>query len=569
MKHDEIENGLPVIDLLYPDGKKRELMKRRRYAIAESSKTFSDDLMLDQLAKIICGHNTYKMLNILQELTDDEEIINFRLDILDDMLNVPELAAVLRKIISIMITNDKGNLYNITTPDSFTALDAAVTAFEAYIQCMELMHEFSLKNRQRISSAGITRLLDFFDEKYADKHYKALCGEIKELRETIKNRIKSVTVAINLDENLVPVSAGIVELSNEKYCMKPSLLDKIIYHGAKFSDKTVMDTMHERYIYENNDSRSKDRIADTAEKALFQDLDRITKKYVNLVEEALDEYQAIGFKEVYAIEYQLDFYMGVVKLIESARAKGLEMCRPKILPPQSRRAEIEGLFDPVYFCEANIYNLNHTEKRSVVPNDIALDENAGFYILTGANNGGKTTFVRALGICQVMAQAGLYVPAAKCEISVCDCVYTHFPKEEQKGIDSSRFTTEIKEFKQISDVITNHSLLLMNESIQSTTPSECVDIASQLVRIFAVMGVRGIFATHLVDIAAKADELNKDPMLKTKLGSLVVSVDENTGERLYKIIKGKPSDTSYAGSVFEKFGLDIEALQNKAKKFDW
>ena len=76
------------------------------------------------------------------------------------------------------------------------------------------------------------------------------------------------------------------------------------------------------------------------------------------------------------------------------------------------------------------------------------------------------------------------------------------------GINSSRFTTEIKEFKEISKTITDQSLLLMNESIQSTTPKECIEIASELVRIFAIIGARGVFATHLTDIAHMCDEIN-------------------------------------------------------------
>ncbi|MFR5120775.1 MAG: MutS-related protein [Ruminococcus sp.] len=58
-------------------------------------------------------------------------------------------------------------------------------------------------------------------------------------------------------------------------------------------------------------------------------------------------------------------------------------------------------------------------------------DSEGFYVLTGANNGGKTTFLRAVGLCQIMAQTGLYVPASYCEISLLDYIYTQFPQEEK------------------------------------------------------------------------------------------------------------------------------------------
>ena len=568
MKADTTFEKAPAIDLLYPSQEKRELLRRRRNKIGELTDLLISDMMLDTLSKLICNANAYKMQQILTELCDDEETINYRLDIIDDLLKMPELVDMLKKIVRIMIDNDKGNIYNILTPDSFTTLDSAVTAFEAYIRCIEYMHEFNERKGMNASSQGVRKMLDFFERCYNDKHYKALCEDVHELRDKIKGRIKSVLVAINLDEALIPVSAGIVEISDKEYTQKPTVLDRIIYRGAKFNDKNVMGALRQRYVYEGNDKNSKDRDVNPSEKALFQELDSITKKYVELVDDALDDYKAIGFKDVYSIEYQLDYYTGIIAMIKNARAKGLEMCRPEILPMSERKARIKGLFDPIYFSEASIYNLSHKEKREVITNDISLDENGGFYILTGANNGGKTTFVRAIGLCQIMAQAGLYVPASECSISLVDMIYTHFPKEEQKGIDASRFTSEIKQFKDISDVITNHSLLLMNESIQSTTPKECVDIAVSLVHIFALLGVRGVFATHLVDIAPKALELNDDRDINTRVESITVSVDESTGRRLYKIVKGLPGDTSYADTIFEKFGLDFESLKKRAKEMN-
>lgn len=94
--------------------------------------------------------------------------------------------------------------------------------------------------KDKIRSEGVKKLFAFFEEHYGDKHYISLKGEIAELKKALYDRIRSVTVAINLDERLVPVSAGIIELSKERYDIKPSLVDRILYHGAKFNDKAVV-----------------------------------------------------------------------------------------------------------------------------------------------------------------------------------------------------------------------------------------------------------------------------------------------------------------------------------------
>ena len=131
------------------------------------------------------------------------------------------------------------------------------------------------------------------------------------------------------------------------------------------------------------------------------------------------------------------------------------------------------------------------------------------------------------------------------------------------GINSSRFTEEVKDLKKIADSISDNSLLLMNESIQSTTPKECLDIAGEFVRIFTMLGARGIFATHLAELALRMDEINSDPDNRSKIDSIVTTVEESTGERLYKIRRGMPGETSYASVIFDKFGISADEIRRK------
>ncbi len=564
IKHDTIDNGRYAIDLLYPGEEKRKAAAKRKAEIEKLPTDFENDLMLSALAEQLMPHNQYKMVALLTELSTDIEVITYRQEILEDLLNIPQVSATLQKVINTMMTNDKTSIYKLSTPDSFTVLDTAVKAFEAYIECTEMLHKLYLSKGNEVKSEGIKKLFAFFEEKYNGKHFNRLKKETEELRDALAGKIRSATIAVNFDENLTPVSFGLLGYSDKLFEGQGTVFDRIISLGAKNKDNKVMKDLHQRYDErQQTDVQSPQLLID---RAIFKELDNITQKYVKEVDSVMDEYRAIGFEDICSIDYQLQFYMGAVNMIENVRSKGLEMCRPEILPMENRKAEIKGLFDPIYFREANAYNLRNVDKKEVITNDIAFDDESGFYVLTGANNGGKTTFIRAVGICQVMAQAGLYVPAEYAKLSLTDCVYTHFPKEEQVGIDTSRFTTEIKEFKTISDYITKYSLLLMNESIQSTTPSECVEIASQLMRIFCIIGVRGVFATHLNELANSAEKINGEPDIRTKAQSIVVSVNAETGERQYKIRKGLPTATSYAGTIFKKYGLDIEALERKAKQ---
>ena len=165
-----------------------------------------------------------------------------------------------------------------------------------------------------------------------------------------------------------------------------------------------------------------------------------------------------------------------------------------------------------------------------------------------------------------MAQTGFYVPAESYEASLCDFIFTHFPKEEETGINASRFTTEIRDLKLISDLISENSLLLMNESIQSTTPKECAEIAAELTRIFCILGVRGIFATHITELAMMCGDIAADPDCRSIPVSIVAGVDESSGKRLYRISRGDPLKQSYARDIFDSFGISVEKARQKSRR---
>ena len=549
----------PIVDLYYPSKEKREACRARSAAQRDLPKDHIANLELEKLAGMVSSYYAKRTLDLLCEFCCDSEIINYRLDILEDFKNVPKLGATVKKTVDIMLENDRKNIYKLSNPDSFSMLAEALEAFEAYVSCMEILHSFYGENKEKLHSKGVIAMFEYFEEQFRSPHYIELKKECAELRGMIKNRIRSVTVAINLDETLVPISAGILEISDEPYILKPSVLDRIIYHGANFQSKKILKSVKNKYSGTNMDG---EKNINAADKALFEELAAFTDGYVEKIDDVLAEYQKITLKDMYAISYQLDFYLGAIELISLCENSGLKMCRPVIT---EGKTVIKGLFDPIYFREARTYNLHNKQQRPVVLNDISFGEDADFYILTGANNGGKTTFVRAVGIAFCMAQAGLYVPAERCELCPADYIYTHFPKEEQTGINASRFTTEIKQFRTISDTVTPRSLLFMNESIQSTTPKECVDIAGEMVKIFTMIGVRGIFATHLLELAEKVGELNAEGV-RSRLESLVVLTDEKTGERKYKVVKGKPSQTSLAKTILDEFGISYEEISKRLNK---
>lgn len=550
-----------VLDLLYPSAQKRDEAKARRLRLDALPQDYVENLELSQIAAIICPTNQYNTVKLLSELNTDADIINYRLDTIDDFLAMPRLMPEIYKIISDMLDNDRHNMRKFANPTSFDTFRTQLDSFKNYVSCVNSMHGFYTLNSEKIKSAAIRRLFNYFEEIHSSDEYQRLCELVDELIQKLKSRIRSVTVAINFDEEMTPISAGIVGCSDTEYIEKPTVFEKLLYFNAKKNLNQVEGGLFRKYMSEN--SNDKDKVINEVDAKLFRGLSKITDDYIEKLTELFKTYQKIQFDDLFGLQEQLDFYEGVLKLISTAQFKGVPMCRPQLLPIEKRAAEMKNVYDLCLFKSAMLSKKTAVGDDLIVRNDLSMDDDARFYILTGANNGGKTTFIRAIGITQVLAQCGIYVPCESCAISPVDFIYTHFPKEEETGINTSRFTTEIKQFKVISDTITENSMLLMNESIQSTTPRECVEIASELVKIFTIIGARGIFATHLSDLAFKCDEFSGEPDCRSKVESITVCVDESTEKRIYKVKKGLPSDHSYAHTVFKQFGIDIDEIRSR------
>ncbi len=529
------------VDLLYPSKEKYEQMKERRKLLSALPQEFMNDLCTDTAAAFLSPDNPNVSKRLFTEVCNDSEIINYRLDVLDDVLKMPRFLPLLEKTVRTILENERINSDQQTDPHTFSALGEHIGALKDFRDAViKFCGYCGTDEGKSAASSAVKNLISYFEGIHSSKSFADMCTDLTELEEAFSKRIRCISVAINFNEEMRPVSAGIIGWSYIAATEKPSVFDRMIYRNAKFADVNVKN-LHDRYKADQSE----------AEHALFTELEKITSDYIFRLNRAMKDYDCIDLTGLNGLSEQINFFENAARLVDLARSRGLEMCRPVLLPPEERRLEAKNIFDIMYFRKAA------SAGREVITNDISMDGSARFWLLSGANNGGKTTFVRAVGICQLFAQTGLYVPASECAVSPADHIYTHFPKEEEVGIDSSRFTTEIKSLRAIADSATEYSLLLMNESLQSTTPTECVEIAGEMLHIFTMIGVRGVFATHLTELARCIEEINSDPDCAAVMGSLVAGTDEN-GERTYRISRGMPQKRSSADAIFRKFGISAD-----------
>jgi DNA mismatch repair ATPase MutS len=200
--------------------------------------------------------------------------------------------------------------------------------------------------------------------------------------------------------------------------------------------------------------------------------------------------------------------------------------------------------------------MNLLTPKDLVVNDLVFDDDHTIYILTGANRGGKTTATQGIGLLYALAQGGVYVPAAFFEFAPADCIYTHFPADEDQTMDLGRLGEECIRFKEIFENAKDTSLILMNETFSTTSFEEGYYIACDSIKALLTKGARTIYNTHMHKLGLDAEEFSKD--FKQKASSLIVKSDG--GKRSFKLAIAPPEGSSYAADIAKKYGVTYEML---------
>jgi DNA mismatch repair ATPase MutS len=232
---------------------------------------------------------------------------------------------------------------------------------------------------------------------------------------------------------------------------------------------------------------------------------------------------------------ELAFYVGCLNLHDELTRKGQPVVFPSPAPANQQRLSFRDLYD---ICLALSIN------QPVVGNDATADGKE-LLIVTGANQGGKSTFLRSAGLAQVMMQCGMFVAAESFCSSVCDGIFTHYKHEEDTGMKSGKLDEELGRMSEIIDHITTHPMVLFNESFSATNEREGSEIARQILSALLDARARIICVTHLYELARGFHDRNMDNALFLR------AERQEGGARTFKLLEGEPLRTSFGEDLYE------------------
>jgi hypothetical protein len=232
---------------------------------------------------------------------------------------------------------------------------------------------------------------------------------------------------------------------------------------------------------------------------------------------------------------ELAFYVGCINLHEALTRKGEPICLPMPMAAEERRLSFHGLYD---------VGLTLSVDQRVVGNDANADDK-DLVIITGANTGGKSTFLRSVGFAQLMMQCGMFVPAVSFCSSLCNGLFTHYKREEDVGMESGKFDEELSRMNDIVDHMESHSMILFNESFAATNEREGSEIARQIITALLDKEVKVVCVTHLYELAHGFYGSSSGNALFLRAGR------QADGTRTFKLVEGEPLPTSFGEDLYK------------------
>lgn len=497
--------------------------------------------------------------SIMSFSVTDADTLNYRLDVLEDLLKSPPLISAFETIAPILTQMSELRIPGGENKAGLFDVAWRLGELENYIDALEILRKAFQNLSTSIVSTALIRLRQEIDDVFNNELFKSLVCEAPGMLKRIRSA-RSMTIGVNLTPQMMPESATILSVQPTRF--RESSLLKTLF---KKSVADGISPLHSLMAKQNGQFRP-------LMTPLFRDLSDILSIVSRQISKALVEYAQIDTLHLASLKAEILFYIAMAKSIRRIQNAGLPMCRPIFSEGNQRRCRAKDAVN-INLAFKMMRPGNHNNlSETLVKSDIDLGDDGRILILTGPNQGGKSVYTQAVGLVQVLAQIGMYVPAEKAAISVAQGIFTHFPNEEKINQGTGRLGDEAKRLNEIMEQVSENSLVLLNESLSSTSFGESLYIAEDLMKALSILGCRMIFATHLHELADRIDEINAEIGGRSLLRSIVALAEElpkdltNGGElvkRLYKIAPGPPRGQSYALEIARKYDISFQQIMAK------
>jgi DNA mismatch repair protein MutS len=398
-------------------------------------------------------------------------------------------------------------------------LDAVAIYCDAVSSLARALHELDL------SSRGFLGLRDYVESYAASERFSSLAAEARAVGEALAR----VTYTLRIKGARVTVST---------YQDEPDYSTEVESTFARFRQGEVED-----HSFKLMDSGAMDhvgaRIAEVVARlfpAAFRSLDEFCTRHRDFLDPTIARF-----------DREVQLYLAYLEYTEPLEAVGLELCYPTV-SDSSKAISAEEAFDIALAAKLA------SERSAVVRNDFFLREPERILVVTGPNQGGKTTFARMFGQLHYLAGLGLLAPARSACLFLPDRLFTHFEREEDIATLRGKLDDELVRLRDILGEATGDSIVILNEILTSTTLDDAIYLGTEVLKQIIELGSLAVCVTFV-------DELTS---LSEATVSMVATVaPDDPAERTYKIVRAPADGRAYAWAIAEKYGLTPGLLRSR------
>lgn len=541
--------------LLWPDG--------RPTVVWNVSQEVIRDLELEAVVTAMCSHRTYReaVRAVVFRLCREKGTIRYRQIVLDDLQSNPGLAEKLKALLPMLDELTSFTFRPTAVGNPLHEVVARARELELLVAIVQELHEAFVAVHTPLQSSGLFDLREKIAAMAGDRQFQEMTADLPALLETLRSNA-SITIGVNLDERLRPEAAVLLSVNQERFS-DSSLLDRLLGKGVE--EGKGIAPIHRPPVVGG------ERL-DPMMVPLFSDLSKILEKVSEPVARELKKYVQLNGRFLADLRDEIVFYVHALDLIQELQAAGMRLTTPEISPAEERVCRVKAAYNLQLAIQRLKDRSADPQSTPVVTNDILLDDDGRIAILTGPNQGGKTTYMQSIGLVQVLAQLGMPVPGEEAQMSPVDAIYTHYPVEERLELGTGRFGDEALRIRAIFEKVTRHSLVLLNESLSTTSMGEGVYLARDIVRALRQIGLRAVFTTHLHELAAATGQINAEVGGDSPVFSLVASKPEKAMQPdqgySYHVQPGPPLGRSYAEHIAARYGISDEQLQSLLEERD-
>jgi MutS-like protein len=440
---------------------------------------------------------------VLSSLTDPDAIA-YRQHVLADCLEHPETVRQLYQLAVDALENERtvGGLWFTAGPDRILSRSVQVLQLQAGV--LRRLRQVADEQGAGFRSEGFTRFFAMVADELADDYLKTVEQHLRELG----------------------FKRGVFETAELGKGFK----------GRRYVVRTPREQRWTERLPFGNHAQSYSFTIPPRDENGFRALEDIRGRGINRVANSVAQ-SADHVKSFFSmLRLELAFYLGCLNLHDQLTGKGEPVCFPEPLAADQLTFTAQGIYDVCLTL--------HLGNRAV-GNDVDADGKS-LVMITGANQGGKSTLLRSLGLAHLMMQAGMFAGARSFRAGVCNGVFTHYKREEDATMESGKLDEELGRMSAIAGQITRHSILLCNESFASTNEREGSEIARQVIRAMLARQIKVFFVTHMYDLGHSFHAQHPGNALFLR------AEREPDGRRTFRLIEGEPLPTSYGQDSYRR-----------------